>query len=65
MRALRGRRTFLKKNWDINKNSYLYSRKVKKSLVKRLGVDSISTKEHFYGKKIQKSNFGKNLQKVK
>ena len=53
MRALRGRRTFLKKNWDINKNSYLYSRKVKKSLVKRLGVDTLSPKEHFYGKKFQ------------
>ena len=59
MRALRGRRTFLKKIWDINKKSYLYSRKVKKSLVKRLGVDTLSPKEHFYGKTSKKSNFTK------
>ena len=53
MRALRGRGRFLKKNYDIIVKSYLYSSKVKKSLVKRSGVDSLGPKEHFYGKKIQ------------
>ena len=53
MRALRGRGRILKKNYDTNQKSYLFSRKVKKSLVKCLGLDSLSPKEHFYGKKIE------------
>ena len=48
MRSLRGTG-----HYDKNLKSYLFSRNVKKSLVKRLVVDSLSPKEHFNGKKIQ------------
>ena len=57
MRVLRGRGRILKKNYDINQKGYLFSRKVKKSLVKRLGVDNLILKEYFNGKKSKISNF--------
>ena len=53
MRALRGRRRFLNQKYDIFEKSYLYSSKVKKSLVKLSDLESLDPKEHFYEKKTQ------------